>query len=196
MPKQETLSRPARCLRHLRIPNANTIPFLLSPVAAAPTMRFILIFLIGAIAGAVALYFYEQRQPQPVAHLRAKAAPRAEKLRDAASNAQDSIAEKLQAWKLTPADIKADLAKTGRVVRAKSQEIGARIDDARVVAVIKAKFVLDSALSARSIGVECHDGDVTLTGTVESPDLVGRAVALALDTHGVRNVASQLSVQK
>jgi osmotically-inducible protein OsmY len=39
------------------------------------------------------------------------------------------------------------------------------------------------------------DGRVTLTGTVPSADLIGRATALALDTGGVRNVTARLAVR-
>ncbi len=157
-------------------------------------MRLFLVFLIGLVIGAAAYYWYVQSSPAPAGPARTTAAAR-DKLRDAAATAHDSVSEKLQEWKLTPSDIRADLAKTGQVVRSKGQELGAKIDDTRVVAVIKAKYVLDSELSARSISVECHGGEVTLTGTVGSTDLVGRAVALALDTRGVQHVAAHLSVQ-
>ena len=156
----------------------------------------LIFFLIGAIAGAVALYFYQNRAPGPAASRAPAAGSALARARDAADSVQDSISNRLQEWKLTPADIKDDLARTGQVVRAKSQAVGARIDDARIVTVIKAKYVLDSSLSARAIGVECHDGEVTLSGTAGSADLVGRAVALALDTNGVRNVVSHLTVQE
>ena len=119
----------------------------------------------------------------------------ADTARDSAVGVGDTISDKLAAWHLAPDDIRADLARTGEVVRAKSQVAGARIADARIVTVIKAKFVLDHYLSARDLRVESHDGQVTLAGTVSSPDLIGRAVALALDTDGVRNVASRITAQ-
>jgi len=153
-------------------------------------------FLIGAIAGAVALHLYENRAPDSAAPPAPAASSALAKARDAAGSVQDSISNRLQEWKLTPADIKQDLARTGQVVRTKAQAVGARMDDARIVTVIKAKYVLDSALSARAISVECHDGEVTLAGTAGSADLVGRAVALALDTNGVHNVVSHLTVQE
>ncbi len=155
-------------------------------------MKALFFFLIGAIAGAVALHLYRSSSSRPAA---AESAPLAQ-ARDAATSAHDSVSDRLREWKLTPADIKADLARTGQVVRTKAQVVGARIDDARVVTVIKAQYVLDSSLSARTISVECHDGEVTLAGTVSSADLLGRAVALALDTNGVRNVVSHLTVKE
>lgn len=79
-------------------------------------------------------------------------------------------------------------------MRNKAVAAGERISDARVVALVKAKYVLAGDLSAIDIGVECHNGEVTLTGVVASPELIGRAIALALDTTGVHNVASKLTV--
>ena len=72
---------------------------------------------------------------------------------------------------------------------------GGSINDARIVAQINAKLVLDADLSARAIDVDCSGGRVTLRGTVPSEALLGRAVALALDTSGVANVASKVSVK-
>jgi hyperosmotically inducible protein len=154
----------------------------------------LIFFLIGAIAGAFAFRLYqhgESRVPAPSSPAPATAEPVAPA---STAGIGDSLAQKLKEWKLTPADIQQDLAKTGEVVRSKTAEVGERLDDARVVAVIKAKYVLDSNLSALAISVECHDGEVTLGGTVKSAELIGRAVGLALDTHGVHNVVSRLKV--
>lgn len=157
-------------------------------------MKSLIIFLIGAIAGAVALNFYQRHRasttPPPKAV--APAAPAPAK----ASPESSSLEQKLKEWRLTPADIKQDIAKTGKVVRSKAAEVGSRMSDARIVAVVKAKYVLDSGLSALAINVDCHDGEVVLNGTVKSPDLIGRAVALALETDGVKNVVSRLKVSK
>jgi hypothetical protein len=106
----------------------------------------------------------------------------------------DSIAEKLRRWHLSGDDIKDDLARTGQVVREKAKVAGAKIADARITTMIKAKYVLDRDLSARAIQVDVQDGHVTLTGTVPSLDLVGKATALALDTDGVENVTARLAV--
>ena len=110
-------------------------------------------------------------------------------------HAVDSIEEKLKEWRLGPDDIKSDLAKTGEVVRQNAQSAGEKINNARIVAVIKAKFVLHHELYAHEIDVDCHDGNVALRGYVGSHDLIGKAVALALDTDGVRHVVSNLGVQ-
>lgn len=122
----------------------------------------------------------------------------ADKTKEVATDVKDAISTKLTEWKLTPADIKADLEKGGRIVRDKAAAAGTRagamLDNAKVVTAINARLVTDSQLSALKINVDADQGVVTLKGTVKSPELVGRAIALALDTDGVTRVVSLLTV--
>lgn len=144
-------------------------------------MKTFLFFLIGVIVGGFAMRAYDERRHVPAG--------------DQAGELREDISEKLRQWHLTREDITNDLAKTGQVVRSKAAVVGDRIGDARIAAVIKSKYVLDRDLSARDIRVSVKDGEVTLSGTVTATELIGRAVALALDTDGVRNVAANLVVQ-
>lgn len=156
----------------------------------------LIFFLLGAIAGAFALNYYNQHEARrTVTGAEPPSASLADKTRDAASDAKDTISTKLQEWHLTSDDIKRDLSRTGEVVRSKAAVAGEKITDARIVTVIKSKYVLDRDLSAIDINVDCKDGDVVLNGTVASADLIGRAAVLALDTNGVRNVTSRLTVK-
>lgn len=162
-------------------------------------MKTLLIaFLPGVIAGAIAVNLLPRRERRTDSH---EALPRPAasfsiaNLQETARSMRDSVADKLEAWKLTPENIKEDLARTGEVVRSKAFAAGERIANARVTAVVKAKYVLDADLSAIDIGVDCRDGEVTLTGTVASPTLIGRAIALALETNGVHHVVSRLALQ-
>ena len=140
-------------------------------------MRGIFIFLLGVLVGGYAMHVRDRPEN-----------PRTEGVRD-------DVARHLRQWHLTGDDIRADLGRGGEVVRDKARVAEARISDARVAALIKAKYVLDRDLSARDIGVEVKGGRVVLTGTVGSPDLVGRAVALALDTDGAEKVTAHLAVE-
>jgi hypothetical protein len=121
-----------------------------------------------------------------------------DKTKEAAVDAKDAVADKLVEWKLTPSDIKDDLAKSGRVVRDKTVAAGATvggvIDNARLVTVINGKYVADKDLSALKINVDASEGVVTLKGTVASAELIGRAIALALHTDGVTQVVSLLTI--
>jgi osmotically-inducible protein OsmY len=166
-------------------------------------MKTALIFLLlGGILGAFALNLYNHRESQPQAADATQAAEKpspdnpslADKARDTASDVRDAINEKLTEWHLTPDDIKNDLAKTGQIVRTKAQAVGGKITDTRIVTVIKAKYVMDHDLSAIDISVDSQDGEVALGGTVASPELIGKAVVLALDTDGVRGVTSKITV--
>ena len=119
------------------------------------------------------------------------------KTKELALEAKDVVADQLAAWHLTPAEIKEELERTGRIVRAKAATAVAKsgqfADQARIVAVVTTKLVADREFSARQIGVTSADGIVTLTGTVPSAALIGRAVTLALDTDGVTQVVSLLT---
>lgn len=121
-----------------------------------------------------------------------------EKTKEIAVETKDAIADKLVEWKLTPADIKADLEKTGRVVRDKTvaagEKVGGALDNARLVTVINGKYIADKDLSARKINVDADSGVVTLNGTAGSAELIGRAIALAINTEGVTQVISLLKV--
>jgi len=162
-------------------------------------------FLFGALTVIVVSRFY---QPRPAASLsdsspsisstekaRGAAEDVTAQTRDAAKRVKDTVSEKLEDWHLTPDEIKADLAKTGEVVRTKAHAAGETIADARIVAVVKAKYVLDRDLSALDIAVSSNSGEITLTGGVASPELIGRAIQLALDTDGVHRVTAKLAVQ-
>jgi len=152
----------------------------------------LVILLFGALIGAIVWHYY-QRMENPTVAQRVDAA--VDQGREAATDAKDAVAAKAEDWKLTPESIKEELAKTGRVVRSKARVVGDRMDDARIVAFIKGKYVVDSDLSALAISVDCRDGEVKLTGSTTSEALIGRAVTLALQTHGVRNVISLLVVK-
>jgi len=121
-------------------------------------------------------------------------------VKDAAVDAKDAVAAKIVEWKLTPSDIKADLEKSGRVVREKSVAAGEKsgevISDARIVTVINGKLLAAADLSVFKINVDADKGVVSLTGTVKSPELIGRAIELALDTDGVTQVVSLLTIEE
>jgi len=142
-------------------------------------MKFIFVFILGFALGAYVFTYYPpyDRHASTAAH-----------------DTRDAIDDKIQQWHLRPDDIRADLSKTGEVVRTQAKTVGSKIDDARIVTVIKSKYVLDRDLSAVDIHVDARGGDVALVGTVASETLIGRAVALALDTDGVTHVAARLKV--
>lgn len=133
-------------------------------------MKTLVVFILGVLVGAFGLRACERRQ---------------------AARADAGLAR----WQLSPDQVRADLARTGEVVRSRAREVGEAVSDVRIAAVIKAKYVLDRDLSAADIRVHSSGGLVVLDGTVSSPELVGRAVMLALQTDGVRHVTARLAVR-
>lgn len=176
-------------------------------------MKSLLLLLLGAALGALGHHFYLERNAAPASPARVSSTqPEAvptptlgekvnraaqgmgEKTRELARETHETVSEKLKEWKLTPADVQEDLRRGGEIVRKKARQTGAGLSDARILAVVKAKYVLDRELSARAIDVDVAAGQVTLRGEVSSAPLVGHAIALALDTDGVATVVSRLSV--
>lgn len=145
-------------------------------------MRLI-IFLLGLVIGGYAMHVYDVREFGAGGYA-AEGGP-----------VHDDWSNRIEEWHLSPDDIRADLARTGEVVRHNTRVAGEAIGDAAIVSEIKAKYLLDKDLSARDIHVYCDDGNVTLTGTVASPDLIAKAVGQALDTSGVRNVTAKLGTR-
>ena len=149
-------------------------------------------FVLGVFAGIAGWRYYERTENPTLAQ---RADDLVDKARDAAADGKAAVASKTEDWKLSSDNIKDELAKTGQVVRSKARTAGDFIDDARIVAVIKGKYVIEKDLSAFAITVDCKDGQVRLTGSVNSPDNIGRAVKIALETSGVHDVFSRLVVK-
>lgn len=130
-------------------------------------MKTFLILLVGVILG-VAGYQYYQRTQHPT-------------LSQRTGDAVDTTKEKAGEIKETVVE--------------KSREVGERVDDARIIAAIKGKYVIEKDLSALAISVSCTDGRVVLTGTVESEALIAKATQLARETSGVVSVSARLTVR-
>jgi hypothetical protein len=158
--------------------------------------------LIGIVLGAVGYWFIQkkaQEHPEAQQHFEQSAAQALTNAGVAAQNMSAALAAKLDTLDLHAEQIKDELAKTGQIIRRKAQDIGEATvnaaSDARAVTEIKAKYAVDSTLSAWKISVSCNQGHATLSGTVSSPDDIGKAVALALDADGVRDVTSTIQVK-
>jgi len=155
-------------------------------------MKIFLALVLGIAIGAVAIWFYENRNAPRVRSAESQ-------IQSTAASAGNAVQDKLQAWHLTGSNIQDDLARGGQVVRRKAQDIGHAVADAtadaRITAAIKGKLVADRNLSALSISVNTTQGVVTLSGSVSSRDDIGKAMLLAMDTDGVREVISTLQVK-
>jgi hyperosmotically inducible periplasmic protein len=151
-------------------------------------------FVLGVVLTAfTGWYFFFARKNEHVQHAQDMTA-------SALQTTVDAIEAKLAAWHLTGADIQEELTKTGKVVRRQMRDFGAAVADASadaaITAKIKAKYALDKEVSAWGISVSTTGGHVAISGTVSSHKLIGKAVMLALETDGVRDVSSTLQVKK
>ena len=158
--------------------------------------------IVGIILGAVGYWFVQKKaQEHPEAQQRYEdaASKAGSAVSQAASNMSDALKAKMETLDLSGDKIKDELARTGQVVRRKAEDIGDKAadaaSDARAIAEIKTKYATDSTLSVWKISVTCDHGHVSLSGTVSSPEDIGRAMALALDADGVRDVISTLQVK-
>jgi hypothetical protein len=156
-------------------------------------MRTFLALVLGVAVGAAAVWLYSHYRNDP----RVQSA--GQKVENAARTTRDAAQEKLRTLHLSPEDIKDELARTGRVVRREASQAGQAIADAtadaRVTGAIKAKLLASRDLSALNISVNTTAGVVTLSGFVNSPEDVGKAILLAMETQGVREVISTLQVK-
>jgi hyperosmotically inducible periplasmic protein len=165
-------------------------------------MKFLNGLLVGIILGAVGYWFIQEKarqHPETEQRYEDSAAKAGAAASDAAHNLSDAFKAKLHTLDLRGDQIKDEMARTGKIVRHKTQEIAGQVADAtadaRIVTEIKAKYAADSDLSVWSISVSCHEGNVALSGTVPTPDGVGKAVALALEVNGVVDVTSTLEIK-
>ena len=92
------------------------------------------------------------------------------------------------------------------VARQRGAEVGERVaegvnrvadgvDDAALTAKIKSKMALDDSVKALDINVDTAKGVVTVSGTVRSQAERHRALQLAKETNGVRDVVDKLIVK-
>jgi len=76
------------------------------------------------------------------------------------------------------------------------QSAGQAIDDGVVTAKVKAKLIEDPVTKAHQINVETFKGSVQLSGFVETDQARTRALQLAKDVDGVKQVRDALEVRK
>lgn len=157
---------------------------------------------LGIIFGALAYWYIQKKateHPEAEQRYEQAASQTGSNASNAAHSISDALRAKLETLDLNATQIENNLAHTGEVVRHKAYDIGqaavSAASDTRAVAEIKAKYARDPSLSVWKISVSCNQGHVKLSGAVSSPDDVGKAVALALEADGVRDVTSTIKVQ-
>jgi osmotically-inducible protein OsmY len=79
-------------------------------------------------------------------------------------------------------------------VKTVASAAGDRIADGWLVTKVQAKYFADRDIKARYINVGARDGVITLKGYVENPQARQKAVQVARNTEGVRDVDDQLLI--
>ena len=94
-------------------------------------------------------------------------------------------------------EIQADLDRGVAIVRTKDSVVGAptgNTDDQVIKTMVQGKLQADADTAKAMIDVDAKSGEVTLKGSADSAQQIGRAIALALDTQGVMKVSSEVKV--
>ena len=92
----------------------------------------------------------------------------------------------------------ASARRTGSTVKdatvAAGQSVGETTSDATITSAVKMKFAADKTVDAFDINVDTDDGNVTLTGDVNTKTEADQAVALAKSVEGVKTVTPRLKI--
>jgi hyperosmotically inducible periplasmic protein len=75
-----------------------------------------------------------------------------------------------------------------------SRAISAGVDDASITAQVKTALLNDSQVNATKIDVSTSNGVVTMTGSVRSQPEQQRAIQLARQVSGVKDVRANLTI--
>jgi BON domain len=86
-------------------------------------------------------------------------------------------------------------AEVGERTAVAAEEARRALSDGSITAKIKAKMALDDSVKALAIDVDTNAGTVTVSGLVGSAAQRDRALQLARETDGVRQVVDKLRVK-
>ena len=84
---------------------------------------------------------------------------------------------------------------TNRTTTGATNETAVAVDDAAITTKVKTAVLAEPGLKSLQINVDTKDAVVTLSGTVDSPELKSRAVQIAQGVQGVKSVNDNLSVK-
>ena len=172
-------------------------------------MKTFLAFLLGAVlAGGIVWYLGGEKHGStpppsststPHSTVEKKVDDIKKGVSDTADSVRSAIDAKLDLLHLKADQIKEELAAKGKVVRNQSREWATEVKDAaldaKITGEIKGKYALDKEVSALNVSVNTTDGVVTLSGSASSYDAISKAILLAMETEGVRQVISTIQVK-
>lgn len=110
------------------------------------------------------------------------------------------VSSRVSEWRLSASDIQNDIDAGTPITRTSSSASAftptstPSTDGFSLGNVVKGRLASDRQLAAADIQAEATGSEVRLSGNVASAELVGRAIAIALDTPGVSSVTSNLKL--
>ncbi len=81
-------------------------------------------------------------------------------------------------------------------LKAGKQSVGNKIDDSVITAEVKAALLADPAMKSLDVSVTTRKGEVQLSGFVDNPIQLTRAVEVARGIEGVAGVDNHMSLKK
>jgi hypothetical protein len=85
--------------------------------------------------------------------------------------------------------------RTATTTNRATTETAVALDDAAITTKVKSAVLAEPGLKSLQINVDTKDAVVTLSGTVDTPELKSRAVQIAQSVQGVKSVNDNLSVK-
>jgi len=77
-----------------------------------------------------------------------------------------------------------------------STTVGEKLDDGIITTKVKAALLGDSGVKSGDIGVVTRDGEVQLSGFVDSQSQIDRATEVTQGVEGVKKVTNEMSIKK
>lgn len=74
--------------------------------------------------------------------------------------------------------------------------VGAKVDDGIVTTKVKAALLADADMKSQDIAVVTRNGEVQLSGFVDSQSQIDQALRIARGIEGVSNVLNEMSIKK
>src|SRR5205085_4141656 len=78
---------------------------------------------------------------------------------------------------------------------AKTPTVGMQVDDTVVTSKVKSALLADQNIKSSDIKVETNQGEVMLSGFVDSQDQINRSITAARSVEGVKNVNNMLALK-
>ncbi len=107
---------------------------------------------------------------------------------DAGRKIDQAAAQGEQKMNQATADIKAE-------AKVEAEKARVQLDDATITAKVKSALIAEPGVKATQINVDTSGGVVTLSGTVDTPQMMSRATQIAQGVEGVKSVNNSLTVK-